>query len=185
MGTQLQKLVLNEDPDGRLHRQLGQMTAFMHPFLVLALERLRERYAHTVDQTLDFLCQSVLFADSRDGLLREGLLAYEREDFVNAIHVLVPQGEHILRNFLVLLNIPPLKTVRNHPGIMDAKSMNDILGEPRVREAMTKNLWRYLYVLYIDKKGGFNLRNDLAHGLLTPTRSAGPLQIACSIACWH
>jgi len=159
---------LDEDLDGRLHRQLGEMMNFLHPFLTLTLERFWERYTPTVDQTLDFLCQSILFADARDGLLREGLLAYEREDFVKAIHVLVPQVEHILRNFLVLLDIPPLKTVRNHPGIMDAKSMNDVLGEPRVREVMTENLWRYLEVLYVDKKGGFNLRNDLAHGLLSP-----------------
>ena len=85
---------------------------------------------------------------------------------MKAIHVLVPQVEHILRNFLGSLGIPTLKTVRNHPGIMDAKSMNEVLGDERMREVLTENLWRYLSVVYIDKRG-VNLRNDLAHGLLS------------------
>ena len=78
------------------------------------------------------------------------------------------QIEHILRSFLSMLGVPTLKTVRNHPGIMDAKSMNDILNDERMRQVLSENLWRYLSVLYIDKKGGLNLRNDLAHGLLPP-----------------
>jgi Domain of unknown function (DUF4209) len=51
---------------------------------------------------------------------------------------------------------------------MDAKSMNDILSDERMRDVLTENLWRYLTVLYIEKQGGLNLRNDLAHGLLPP-----------------
>jgi len=159
---------LDDDPDGRLHRQLGQTIGFYQPFLALTLERLRKQYKLSVDDILKFLYESPLFVDSGKSLLREGLEAYEKEDFVKAIHVLVPQTEHILRNFLGILGVPTLKTVRNHPGIMDAKSMNDILSDERMRDVLSENLWRYLTVLYIEKKGGLNLRNDLAHGLLPP-----------------
>jgi len=159
---------LDEDPDGRLHRQLGQTIGFYQPFLALTLERLREKYKPSIDELFNLLHESPLFANADKGLLREGLEAYEREDFVKAIHVLVPQIEHILRTFLGVLGVPTLKTVRNHPGIMDAKSMNDILSDERMRDVLTENLWRYLTVLYIEKKGGLNLRNDLAHGLLPP-----------------
>jgi hypothetical protein len=100
-------------------------------------------------------------------LLRDGLLAYEQEDFVKAIHVLVPQVEDILRNFLGHLGRPTLKTVRGQPGIMDAKNMNDVLRDEQMRTVLTENLWRYLEVVYVDKRG-MNLRNDLAHGLLAP-----------------
>jgi lysyl-tRNA synthetase class 1 len=158
---------LDEDPDGRLHKQLAETVGFYQPFLADTLAKLRERYAPTTENVLDFLCQSPLFAESRNGLLRDGLLAYEQEDFVKAIHVLVPQVEDILRNFLGHLGRPTLKTIRNHPGIMDAKSMNDILNDERIRTVLTENLWRYLEVVYIDKRG-MNLRNDLAHGLLAP-----------------
>ena len=158
---------MEEDPDGRLHRQLADNMAYYQPFLVLTLEKLRGRYAPTVENIAEFLCESPLFAVTDRTLLEIGLDAYQKEDWVKAIHVFVPQIEHILRNFLALLGLPTVKTVRNHPGLMDAKSMNDILNDARVREVLKENLWRYLTVLYIDKIG-LNLRNDLAHGLLGP-----------------
>ncbi|HEY4903748.1 MAG TPA: DUF4209 domain-containing protein [Candidatus Sulfotelmatobacter sp.] len=157
---------LDKDPEGRLHMQLGQTMAFYQPILVITLERMRERYKPKIDEIFTFLHLSPLFVDTENGLLHDGLEAYEKEDFVKAIHILVPQVEHILRGFLAILKIPTLKTVRGHPGIMDAKSMNDMLSDERVRKVLTEDLWRYLTVLYIEKKGGLNLRNDLTHGLL-------------------
>lgn len=130
-------------------------------------EKLRERYPPTVSDITAFLCESPVFSDADGTLLEIGLDAYENGDFVKAIHILAPQVEHILCNLLALLGLPTLKTVRNHPGILDAKSMNDILNEQRVREVLKENLWRYLTVIYIDKRG-LNLRNDLAHGFLGP-----------------
>jgi lysyl-tRNA synthetase class 1 len=156
---------IEEDLEGRLHKQLGDTISFYQPFLARTLTVLRERYSPTVVDISSFLGESPLFPAGGNDLLREGLAAYEREDFVKAIHVLVPQIEHTLRNFLTLIDIPPLKTVKRHPGIMDAKSMNDVLSDDRVRQALTEDLWRYLSVLYIDRRGGLNLRNDLAHGL--------------------
>ena len=159
---------LDDDTEGRLHKQLGQTIAFYQPFLEHVLGKLRERYSPTVDEILDFLCHSPLFVDGKGGLLRDGLLAYQEEDFIKAIHVLVPQVEHALRTFLGKLGIPIRKTVRNHPGITDAKNMNDALTNPRMRSVLSENLWRYLTIVYIDRRGGLNLRNDLAHGLVSP-----------------
>jgi Domain of unknown function (DUF4209) len=158
---------LDEDPDGRLHAQLAQSIGFYQPFLVEALARLRSKYSPSAQEVVNCLLESPLFSAAHEELLKEGLLAYEKEDFVKAVHVLVPQFEHIMRQFLGMLGVPTLKTVRGHSGIMDAKSMNDVLSDARVRKVMTEDLWRYLSVLYIDKRG-LNLRNDLAHGLVPP-----------------
>jgi hypothetical protein len=158
---------LDEDPDGRLHAQIAQSIKIYQPFLVHALASLRSKYAPSTDEIVDCLWESPLFSAAHRELLKQGLLAYEAEDFVKAVHVLVPQLEHIMRQFLAMLGVPTLKTVRGYPGIMDAKSMNDVLSDVRVRKVMTEDLWRYLSVLYIDKRG-LNLRNDLAHGLVPP-----------------
>jgi len=116
---------------------------------------------------LNLLYESPVFAETRRELLHEGLLAYQNGDFVKAIHVLVLQIEHTMRHLLSLLGIPTTKPVPGQPGIMDAKSLNDALIDERVRAALTENLWRYLFVLYVDRRG-FNLRNNLAHGLIGP-----------------
>ena len=97
--------------------------------------------------------------------MQEGLSAYLNGDFLKAIHVLIPQVEESLRNFLALIGIPPVKNVPRHPGITDVKSMNNVLEDARVREKLPEDVWRYLTVLYVERIG-FNLRNDLAHGLM-------------------
>jgi hypothetical protein len=159
---------IDDDPDGRLNMQLGRTVNFYQPYLEYALVKVHERYALTADAIVDFLCESPLFADSYIPLLRDGISAYEQRDFVKAIHVIVPQLEHILRNFMARLGLATRKRVRGHGGVTDTKGMNDVLQDMRVREVLTENLWRYLTVVYVERKGGMNLRNDLAHGLLRP-----------------
>jgi hypothetical protein len=154
---------IDDDSEGRLHHQLRQTIGFYLPFLEYTLGKLRERYAPTVDDILGFLCESPMFADTDAGLLREGLEAYQEDDLVKAIHVVVPQVELILRNFAGRLGIPTRKTGRQ--GITDAKNMNDVLADPRIKKKLTENLWRYLAVVYADRRG-LNIRNDMAHGLM-------------------
>jgi lysyl-tRNA synthetase class 1 len=156
---------LEEDPDGRLHMEIGNSVSTYVPFLVKAIDVAREKYAPTPEQIIQWLAQSPVFHESRKEFLAEGLRAYESGDYLKSIHVLVPQVEHTLRNLLVLMQIPTTKAVPRHPGITDVKSMNQVLEDERVREALTENMWRYLTVLYIDRRG-MNIRNDLAHGLL-------------------
>jgi hypothetical protein len=42
------------------------------------------------------------------------------------------------------------------------------LGDERARSALTENLWRHLSVVYLERRGGLNLRKDLAHGQVDP-----------------
>ena len=146
---------------------MAETIRFYQLFLGPTLDKVKERYNPSVDDILNLLYESPILAETRRELLREGLLAYQSGDFVKAIHVLVPQVEHTMRNFLGLLGIPTTKLVRGQTGIMDAKSLNDALIDERVRTALTENLWRYLFVLYGDRRG-FNVRNNLAHGLIGP-----------------
>jgi hypothetical protein len=106
-----------------------------------------------------------VFDAARRQIVHEGITAYLGRDHMKAIHLLVPQIEGVLRNLLPLIGVPPVKSVPRHPGITDVKSMNNILEEPRIREVLPEDVWRYLTLLYIDRRGA-NLRNDLAHGLI-------------------
>jgi hypothetical protein len=159
---------LDDDADGRLYQQLGRSLQFYQPILVYTLEKFREAFHPSTDDVLSFLSKSPLFANLRPDLLRDGLAAYEQGDFVKAIHVLIPQVECALREFLGRLGVPTRKPVRNHPGVNEAKNMNDILADPRMRAVLAERLWRYLTLVYVEKRGGLNLRNDVAHGLLNP-----------------
>ncbi|OFW17766.1 MAG: hypothetical protein A3H27_05855 [Acidobacteria bacterium RIFCSPLOWO2_02_FULL_59_13] len=157
---------VQDDEEGQLHMQLAQNIQFSQPFLVEALHRMRVRYKPTVEQYLDFLYQSPVFDESARNMISEGLIAYEKEDFVKAVHVLIPQTERALRNLLGILGIPVNKQVRDQPGIMQMKNINDILADEQVRHSLSENLWRYFQVFLADKRG-LNLRNRVAHGLIS------------------
>jgi len=154
-----------DDPEGHLHFQLNHLMTFSDPILYLAMERFRAHFAPSVDDLIELIYECPIFLDSRKALLKQGLLAFLERDFLKAIHILVPQIEEALRNLLVMVGIPPVKNVARHPGITDVKSMNNVLEEERIREVLPENVWRYLTLLYIDRRG-VNLRNDLAHGLI-------------------
>lgn len=151
--------------DGRLYHQLAQTISFYQPFLSYVLDKVAKTFQPSIDDYVSTLYASPVFLENRRPLLNEGLEAYNKGDFVKAIHVLVPQIEEALRTLLTLIGIPAYKNVSRHPGVTDAKGMNDILSDNRVQDVLTEDLWRYLTVLYIDRRG-LNLRNDLAHGLI-------------------
>jgi lysyl-tRNA synthetase class 1 len=156
----------DEASDGRLFHRLAQIAGFNQSFLSYVIEAVIAEFQPNVDDIVAVLYRSPLFLESRRSILREGLAAYLSKDHLKGIHVLVPQIEEMLRTLLALMGIPPHKSVPRHPGITDVKNMNDALGDTRVQEVLTENVWRYLTILYIDKRG-MNLRNDLAHGLVS------------------
>ena len=154
-----------DDAEGHLYYQLTQIMTFSDPFLYLVLERVREQFAPSAEDLTSFLYECPVFVESRKGILQQGLAAYLEHDFVKSIHILVPQLEEVLRNLLAMIGVPTVKNVPRHPGITDVKSMNNVLEEERIREILPEDVWRYLTLLYIDRRG-VNLRNDLAHGLI-------------------
>ena len=62
--------------------------------------------------------------------------------------------------------------------------MNDILSDERMRDALTENIWRYLTVLYIEKKGG-SLTSEMIWrtGYYRRMYSIGKSRIVCSTVC--
>ncbi|RRA50506.1 DUF4209 domain-containing protein [Acidipila sp. EB88] len=158
---------VDEDLEGRLQSQTAQYIGILLPLLNHTLSELKLRDNPTTDQIIDVLFRCPLFNDCRKELLREGFGAYLGEDWVKAIHVLVPQMEEALRNLAAGIGIPVTKTVRTQPGLTDLKNMGDVFNDARVRQVLGETMWRFLTVLYTDRRG-INLRNNVAHGLVGP-----------------
>lgn len=65
-----------------------------------------------------------------------------------------------------MLGCPTNKHWRSNLGIMQEKSLNDILeGEAAIAQCLGNDVVQYLRALLSDPRG-FNLRNRLAHGLV-------------------
>lgn len=124
-----------DDPDGRLVHQIGQRISLEAPFLALAFKRIVERYQMTSEQLMDLLASSPLFDDNRKDLLAEGVAAALSNDHVKAIHVLVPQIEHLLHSLAGQIGIPKT-TVGGTKGTMQARALGDILSDTVLKDTL-------------------------------------------------
>jgi hypothetical protein len=159
---------IEADREGRMMFQMADELNYTTIFLEKAFDHARERYEFTSKTVLPLLYESPLFDPARTMLLEQAIDAYLVDDHVKAIHVLVPQIEHCLRRLLAMLGKPTNKHRRSDLGVMIEKSLNDILeAEPVIKQCLGDDATFYLRVLLCDPRG-FNVRNDLAHGLMAP-----------------
>lgn len=125
---------------------------------VLLLEhRLREA------DFVDLARQSPIVPKERAGLFGKALFAGYERDFVSALHLLIPQMEHLVR---VHLKQAGAKTTNlDKDGIQNENGMSTLMDLPEAEQVFGKDLSFELKSLLCDAFGP-NLRNELAHGLL-------------------
>lgn len=125
---------------------------------VLLLEhRLRE---------VDFIAlarNSPIVPKDRAVLFGKALFAGYERDFVTALHLLVPQMEHLVR--VHLKQAGATTTNIDKDGIQNENGMSTLMELPETVQVFGKDLAFELNSLFCDAFGP-NLRNELAHGLL-------------------
>jgi hypothetical protein len=136
---------------------------------VLLLEhRLRE------SDFLDLARHSPLVPKERAGLFGKALFAGYERDFVTALHLLIPQIEHLVR---VHLKQAGAKTSNlNKDGIQNENGMSTLMDLPEAEQVFGKDLAFEFKSLFCDAFGP-NLRNELAHGLLDEDGCHSPFAI--------
>ncbi|CAI8741819.1 protein of unknown function [Methylococcus capsulatus] len=136
---------------------------------VLLLEhRLRE---------IDFIAlarSSPIVPKDRAGLFGKALFAGYERDFVTALHLLIPQIEHLVRVHLKQAGARTTNIDKN--GIQNENGMSTLLELPEAVQVFGKDLTFELKSLFCDAFGP-NLRNELAHGLLDEDGCNSPFAI--------
>jgi hypothetical protein len=133
-------------------------------FFNLGYAKAKERFSFTPEDLADMVSKSYLCTPEISKSLSEGVHAYDSEDYIKTISVLIPQIEAMLRELLKLLGIPIRKRVRQSE-FSELKNMNDILANRRVEDTVEEDMLFFLRIVFIDKRG-WNLRNEFAHGAL-------------------
>lgn len=158
---------LDEDLDGRVAAQTVQNAAVTGVFLRRTVEEMIKRFRVNGEVVLEWIGESPIFEEAKYDLLRRGLDAYFDSDPVFALHLLVPQVEAAIRNLLVACGGDVYRP--NPLGGMHLRAFGDVLRDPLIEEALSSDVAEYFRILYTDIRG-FNLRNDLCHGLLSTER---------------
>jgi hypothetical protein len=150
-----------EDEDGRLINDLAQELGMM-PFLFWrGYQKVKEKFGVSTDELVNSLGESLIFKPDRLEFFVKGFAAYEAGDYIASIHILVPQVENLLRGLLELLEVPITKTVG---GFTELKNLDDVLRDDRLKKSLDEQWWLVFKTVFSDKRG-FNLRNEMAHGI--------------------
>ena len=155
------------DPDGKMVHETANLLQFRGPWMAWTLQRLI-REGFTTAQALKFVKRTPTFEEDRPLLVERGVEAHLRGDYVQAAHVLIPQIERAIRTGTFLSGKPSNTAHRTGRGVMQFKNLNDLLQREgwSVRGARGEDLRMYLMATLAHPKG-MNIRNDVAHGLLT------------------
>ncbi|WP_147804742.1 DUF4209 domain-containing protein [Alkalicoccus halolimnae] len=122
-------------------------------------------YFHSLDheKLLSILTLSPAFDKRKIELIKKGLILYFEDEYIAAIHVLLPQIENALRNIIRNCDGATIKANTNKGGF-DVITLNDILNSEILLEVYNIDTILYLKATLNDSRG-LNLRNNILHGL--------------------
>ena len=153
---------LEDDMEGHLVHQISQRMQISSVFLRETIAALLEKNDFSLDYAINYLYESPIFEEDRKQIIEQGMDAYLKADFIIALHILIPQIETLLRNLASKIGMTVLKPSRH--GGFQYRTMDDLLRDINMTQALGKDLCFYLRVLLTDPRG-WNLRNEVCHGL--------------------
>ena len=138
--------------------------------LQLAYHKVREKGAVAPDDLSFLIDRNALIPEERKAIIRTGLQLGLNGELYASLHILLPQTENLLRELVKLCGDMP--TYLKEDGTEDIKPLSQLFDSQKLREAYDEDLlftWKTL----LDERGGPNLRNEIAHGVLSPKRGSG------------
>ena len=119
------------------------------------------------DDIITFLKNTPLIEPDRMSIIEAGIEAYFTGNYLCAIHLLIPQIENAMRNLVGFSGGNIYKPAKN--GGFNLKTFDDILRDEIVLNVLGEDCSTYFRILFTDQRG-WNLRNDVCHGLSNPNR---------------
>jgi len=108
------------------------------------------------------ICHSEYMGETQAELISVGIDRLFAEDYVSALHILVPQFESYFRTFFEWGGFPTTSLKNN--GLQYEQNFNDFLRQDFVKETIDVDLLFMIEFVMIEQLGK-NLRNNIAHGL--------------------
>lgn len=142
-----------------------------------ALEQLQHEHYVSSEDLTNIVALSGVVPPDRAALVAKGLLAGFDGDFCVALHLLVPQLEHLVR--VHLRNKGAKTTTTDASPLQMEAGLSTLVALPEMKAVFGEDLTFEIQALFCDSFGP-NLRNEVAHGLLQP----GAFFAEASIYAW-
>lgn len=153
---------LKDDLEGNVVHLASQNMAISAMFLRPVMKALISRFELTPQKIVDHLYKSPVFDEDKKEIILSGIKAYFEDNHLVSIHLLIPQIESVVRNIVERTGGSVLKPSRT--GGLQLKTLDELLRNDKFVEVLGDDIALYLRILLTDQRG-WNLRNDVCHGL--------------------
>ncbi|MDT0581821.1 DUF4209 domain-containing protein [Brumicola blandensis] len=153
---------VEEDLEGNVIHQLSQNMNIDSFFLRHSFNKASEVYGRSSDELTSFILRSPIFEESKKDIVQKGVKSYLDEDYMSAIHILVPQAEAAIRTLVELMGGATLR--KNRQGGLQLRTFDDLLRDESVENCFGADTSFYFRMLLTDQRG-WNIRNDVCHGI--------------------
>ncbi|WP_406241251.1 DUF4209 domain-containing protein [Streptomyces anulatus] len=168
----------------RLTRQESFTLQHMAPLLAIALHRIAETHGVPTEEDLtSFFAQGELTDPELAASIARCFIRYWSGDTEGATFTIAPKVETLARNLVLALDAGVYTLQRNEkPG--QYPGLGYLLGVLRKKD-MDESWYRSILTICGNPAGGWNLRNEIAHGFIPAAGSpAAALLFQCVIYLW-
>lgn len=137
---------------------LELMFAILYDRVWIKLEKQGLNCEMVVKRIIEWECMSETDAD----IIKVGIKRYFDGDFISAIHILVPKFESCFREFFSWGGYPTTSIKKS--ATQHEQTFNEFLENNFVKENIDSDTLFLIKYVMVDNLG-YNLRNDIAHGL--------------------
>lgn len=137
---------------------LQLMFSIMYDRIWIKLEQQGLSCKMVVDRITGWECMSEIDAN----IIKVGIERYFNEDFISAIHILVPKFESCFREFFSWGGYPTTSIKKS--ATQHEQTFNEFLENDFVKNNIDSDTLFLIKYVMVDNLG-YNLRNDIAHGL--------------------
>ena len=145
--------------------------------IIPAINQINFEHSFVLEDLVDFVVDNPFVPPGHEELYARGFLAGFRWNFAESLSILVPQLENSLRQMLA--GAGHEVTTRDSSGIQNFIQMGTILSNNRrehLEAILGTNIVQELKALFADQNGA-NLRNLIAHGLMSHQQFFHPASI--------
>ncbi|QTA38513.1 DUF4209 domain-containing protein [Thermosipho ferrireducens] len=153
---------IREDIDGHSIFQIPQNMQINSFLLHETVITLKNKFNLNTETVVEYLYNSPIFEDERKEFFIRGIGTYLNNDYLVAIHILVPQIEALVRNLAQIIGVPIL--TQNRFNGFNYKTLYGLLSDEKIIAVLSEDMCLYLKALFTDVRG-WNIRNDVCHGI--------------------
>lgn len=153
---------MDSDAEGKIVEKYKELLLVDCSLLHDVIRKNVSREVLSVSTIMQRIVSCCAFKESRYSIIEKGLKAYFEDDFVVAVHLLIPQVENAIR---LVFEMNGGLVLKGHSYGLQLETLDNILKSEQIKQYFTANGAFYLKNLLTDMRS-CNFRNSICHGLM-------------------